>query len=55
MSERAISSDLQLNVSPSEESAGAKSRGYQLDRRGELEAMAADKRDVVLLFDVDYR
>ncbi len=30
-----------------------KSRGYQLDRRDELEAMAADKRDVLLLFDVD--
>ncbi len=37
MSERAISSDLQLNVSPPEESAGGKSRGYQLDRRGELD------------------
>ncbi len=38
MSEREIRSDLQLNVSPSEElSAGAKSRGYQLDRTGELD------------------
>ncbi len=38
MSERAISSDLQLNVSPSEElSAGSKSRCYQLDRTGELD------------------
>ncbi len=55
MSERAISSDLQLNVSPSEESARAKSRRYQLDKRGELEAMAVDKRDVLLLFDVVYR
>ncbi len=30
-----------------------KSRDYQLDTRGELEAMASHKRDVLLLFDVD--
>ncbi len=29
-----------------------KSQGYQLDRRGELEAMAADKRDVLLLIEM---